>query len=119
LSTRNHPTHHDRYRPARAIWGVVVGLAGVFAVVFLAMWDTSESADLVHGAKVVALWACALAFVAGTLLSGVTEIGHRFTRCPSCARLLVRRRIDFQHSYYPCRRCDVTWTCPCHKLAGG
>lgn len=91
----------------------------MFACVFLAMWDTAESPALVHSTKVVAVWVAALASVAGTVFACVLDIAHRFARCPSCGRLLLRRRVDFRNSYYPCRRCDVTWTCPCHKMARG
>jgi hypothetical protein len=117
MKTQAHPTHHDHYRPGRLLWGVGLGLAGAFACVFLAMVNTEESGAFVHGAKQLALWAGALAFVGGTALAGVTDVAHRFARCPSCARLLLRSRIDYRHSYYPCRRCDVTWTCPCSKSA--
>src|SRR5262249_30415692 len=115
MKTRAHPTHHDHYRPGRLLWGVCVGLAGAFTCVFVAMVETEESSALVHFAKVSVLWAGALAFVGGTALACVTDIAHRFARCPSCSRLLLRSRIDYRNSYYPCRRCDVTWTCPCSK----
>ena len=117
MNIRAHPTHHDNYRPGRLLWGVGVGLAGVFAAVFLAMVDTDDYPGVIHGAKVVALWLSGLAFVGGTALAAVTDVTHRFTRCPSCAKLLVRSRMDYQRSYYRCRRCDVTWTCSCHKSA--
>ena len=117
MQTRSHPTHHDNYRPNRLIWGVVIALAGVFGCVFLAMVDTVESPAVVHAAKVGALWAGAFAFLGGTVFAAVLDIRHRFARCPSCARLLRRSRIDYRRSYYPCRRCDVTWTCPCRKFA--
>jgi prolipoprotein diacylglyceryltransferase len=119
MKTRTHPTHHDNYRPGRLFWGVGVALCGVFGCVFLAMLDTEESPAFLHIAKVLALWAGGLAFVGGTVLAGVTDITHRFARCPSCGRLLLRSRIDYRQSYYPCRRCDVTWTCPCCKSASG
>src|SRR5262245_36042526 len=119
MKTRPHPTHHDKYRPNRALWGVIVGLAGVFGCVFLAMVDTAQSPAVMHLAKVFLLWSGALAFVGGTAVASITEIGHRFTRCPSCRRLLVRSRIDYQRSYYRCRRCGVMWTCPCAKMARG
>lgn len=119
MKTRAHPTHHDNYRPGRLLWGVGIGVAGVFACVFLAMFDTDDYPGLVHGAKVVALWLGALAFVGGTGVAAVTDVTHRFARCPSCARLLMRTRMDYQRSYYPCRRCEVTWTCPCRKAASG
>jgi hypothetical protein len=119
VKTHRHPTHHDHYYPNRTLWAVIVGVGGVFACVFVAMVDTAESAAVVRAIKVSALLAGALAFVGGTVVAGVTEIPHRFARCPSCERLLFRTRIDFSQSYYPCRRCDVTWTCPCHKAARG
>src|SRR5262245_26809516 len=107
MQTRAHPTHHDNYRPRRALWGVVAGLAGVFACVFVAMVDTGGS-SILHALKASVLWAGALAFVGGTALAFFTEIPHRFARCASCARLLMRSRIDFDRSYYRCRKCDVT-----------
>jgi hypothetical protein len=109
-----HPTHHDTYRPGRAFWGALVGVAGVFACIFIAMVNTGGSA-VFHVLKVSALGTGALAFVGGTLLAVVTEVPHQFARCPSCGRLRWRSRIDYRQSYYPCRRCGVTWTCPCHK----
>jgi hypothetical protein len=119
MKTQTHPTHHDKYRPKRLFWGVGVGLAGVFGCVFLLMGDTGESPVVIRGTRLMGLWIGALAFVGGTGLAVVTDIAHRFARCPSCGRLLLRRRIDYQRSYYPCRRCDVTWTCPCRKFARG
>jgi hypothetical protein len=116
METRGHPTHHSNYRPGRSLWGVLGALAGVFVCVFLAMVDAGGSRVL-HVVKWSALWAGALAFVGGTVLAGITEIPHRFARCPACGRLLPRSRMDYQRSYYPCRRCAVTWTCPCHKDA--
>jgi hypothetical protein len=119
MKTRPHPTHHANYRPSWLLWGVGIGLFGAFGCVFILMIDTEESSALVHGTQVVALWAGALAFVVGAAFAVAIEVGHRFTRCPSCARLLTRKRIDYERSYYPCRRCDVTWTCPCSKSARG
>jgi hypothetical protein len=115
MKTRTHPTHHDNYHPNRLVWGVCIALAGVFGCVFLAMWDTAESPALLRGIKVVALWSGALAFVGGTAFAGAIDVRHKFARCPSCGRLRLRSRIDYRQSYYPCRRCDVTWTCPCRK----
>jgi hypothetical protein len=115
MKTQTHPAHHDNYRPNRVFWSVGIALAGVFGCVFLAMVDTAEASTVVRQAKVWGLWAGALAFVGGTLFAGVIDTAHRFTRCPSCRRLLLRSRIDYRQSYYPCRRCDVTWTCPCRK----
>jgi hypothetical protein len=96
----------------------VIGLAGAFSCVFVAMANTEEAPVVLHILKMSVLWAGALAFVGGTVVAGVTEIAHTFARCVSCGRLLRRSRIDFRQSYYPCRRCDVVWTCPCRKAAG-
>jgi hypothetical protein len=112
MKVRAHPTHHDKYRPARALWGVVVGLAGVFSCVFVLALDPGES-GMLRSLRLWALLIGALAFLGGTLAAIVTEIPHRLARCPSCSRLRWRSRIDRQQSYYPCRKCDVTWTCPC------
>ena len=109
METRAHPTHHDHYRPNRAVWGVAIGLAGVFLCVFVAMVNTGESAVL-RVVKVSALGTGAVAFVAGTILAALTEITHLFARCVTCGRLLRRSRMDARQSYYPCRRCNVTWT---------
>ena len=117
MKTQRHPTHHDNYRAGRLFWAIGIALVGVFACVFLAMMDTTAASDLVRLAKRSALWAGGLAFVGGTLYACVIDIAHRFTRCPSCGRRLLRSRIDYQQSYYPCRRCEVNWTCPCHKHA--
>lgn len=114
LETRAHPTHHAGYRPGRTLWGVGVGLVGVFAAVFVAMVDAGTS-SLLHGVKLSALWAGLAAFVGGTGLAVWTELGHSFPRCPSCRRRLVRSRRDYRQTYYPCRRCGIAWTCPCHK----
>jgi hypothetical protein len=114
MEIRAHPTHHSHYYPGRALWGVTVGLAGAFFCVFIAMVNPGASRAM-QVVRLSSLGACALAFVGGTLLAVVTEIPHRWARCPSCGRLRGRSRIDYQRSYYPCRRCDVMWTCPCHK----
>jgi hypothetical protein len=114
METRAHPTHHNRYRPHRTWWGVGIGLAGVFVSLFVAMVNT-EGSTVLHVLKTSVLCAGALAFVGGTALAAFTEIAHMFTRCVSCGRLLPRSRIDVRQSYYPCRRCNVTWTCPCRK----
>jgi hypothetical protein len=116
METRTHPTHHDGYHPSRAMWGAGIGLAGVFLCVFVTMVDAGES-RILHVLKASVLWAGALAFIGGTGLALLTEIPHRFARCVSCGRLLRRTRIDYQRSYYPCRRCKVRWTCPCRKAA--
>jgi hypothetical protein len=116
METRPHPTHHSHYHPGRAFWGVLVAVAGVFLGVFIAMVSPGESRVLAV-LRFSSLGASALAFVGGALLATVTEIPHRWPRCPSCRRLLWRSRIDYRQSYYPCRRCDVTWTCPCCKAA--
>jgi hypothetical protein len=114
MKTRTHPTHHQGFRPERAAWAVGIALAGVFVCVFALPMKTRES-PLRFAVKASALWAGALAFAGGTIVGCAIEIRHRFTRCASCGRLLVRRRVDWQKSYYPCRRCQVTWTCPCRK----
>jgi hypothetical protein len=116
METRAHPTHHSHYRPGRTLWGAVVGLAGVFLCVFIAMVNPGGSRVL-QVVRLSSLGAGALAFVGGTLLAAATEIPHGFARCPSCGRLLRRVRTDYRQSYYPCRRCDITWTCPCRKAA--
>jgi hypothetical protein len=117
METRAHPTHHSRYRPHRTAWGVGIGLAGVFSSVFVAMVET-EGSPVLLVLKTSVLWAGALAFVGGTTLAVLTEIPHMFARCVSCGRLLRRARMDVRQSYYPCRRCNLTWTCPCRKAAG-
>jgi hypothetical protein len=117
MKTRTHPTHHDNYRAGRVFWGVAIALVGLFGCVFLATMDTAGASNVGRLAKRWALWAGGLAFVAGSLYAAVIDIAHRFTRCPSCRRRILRSRIDYQQSYYPCRRCDVVWTCPCHKQA--
>ena len=114
MDTRAHPTHHAAYRPQRAAWAVGIGLAAVFICVFGAMLNTRESA-MRFALKASVLWTGALAFAGGTIVACVIEVGHRFARCASCRRLLVRTRIDYQRSYYRCRTCQVTWTCPCRK----
>ena len=117
MKTQRHPTHHDNYRAGRLFVAIAIALVGVFASIFVATIDTTASSDLVRQARRWTLWAGGLAFVGGTLYAIVIDIAHRFTRCPSCERRLMRSRIDYQQSYYPCRRCEVTWTCPCHKQA--
>ena len=114
MQTKVHPTHHQGFRPERAAWAVVIGLAGVFVCVFALMVPPRESA-VRYALRATGFWGGALAFVGGTLFASAIDVHHRFTRCVTCGRLLVRRRIDYQKSYYPCRRCQVTWTCPCRK----
>ncbi len=114
VNIRVHPTHHDGYRPDRAVWGVVIGLAGVFLCVFVAMVHPRESL-VRYVLRTTGLWLGALAFVGGTIVASVIETRHKFARCPTCGRLLLRSRIDYTRSYYRCRKCDVTWTCPCNK----
>ena len=96
--------------------GVMISLAGVFSCVFILMFDPGTSTVL-RVLKTAALGAGALAFVGGFVLAATVELPHMFPRCPSCHRLLLRTRVDFTQSYYPCRTCGVKWTCPCHKAA--
>ena len=116
METRPHPTHHDDYRSGRTFAGVVAGVAGVFACVFILMVNPGAS-EALRVVKAAGLIAGALAFAGGVVLAAITEIPHLFARCPSCGRLRVRTRVDFTQSYYPCRRCGVRWTCPCRKAA--
>lgn len=112
--TQVHPTHHDGFRPVIAMWAVVIALAGVFLCVFILMVHPRESL-VRYVVRTTGFWVGALAFVGGTIVASVIDIRHKFTRCPTCGRLLVRSRIDYTRSYYRCRKCDMTWTCPCSK----
>lgn len=69
-------------------------------------------------AKLAGLSIGALAFVAGFLLAAVTEGLHATTRCPECGRRIWRSEIGGSATYYPCRRCEITWTCECHNESG-
>ncbi len=106
MELRAHPTHHANFKQGRLLWGVVAGIGGVFFCVFVAMIDPGASAVL-RFVRTTALALGGLAFVGGTGVALVTDVGHRFARCTSCGRRIFRTRIDYRQSYYPCRRCGV------------
>src|SRR5262249_61801904 len=108
--------HHANYKPFHALWGVLTGLAGVFVgLLFLAI-ETRGSAVL-RFLKSSGLALCGLAFVGGVAFAAVKEGLHAIARCPQCQRRIFRSRTGYRVTYYPCRRCGITWTCECHKEA--
>jgi hypothetical protein len=118
VKERRHPTHHANYKPFRALWGVVVGLVGVVLGMFCLAIETHGSPAL-RILKQSALALCALAFAGGVVLAVVTEGLHAVSRCPECQRRIFRSRTGYSATYYPCRRCGITWTCDCHKDGSG
>ena len=118
VDERRHPTHHANYNPFHALWGVVAGLTGAFLGMLCLAIDTHGSA-VVRILKQSALALCGLAFAGGVVLAAVTEGLHAISRCPQCQRRIFRSRVGYSATYYPCRRCGITWTCECHKGGSG
>jgi hypothetical protein len=116
LDERRHPTHHANYNPYHAMWGVVVGLAGVFLGLLCLGLHPGESAAL-RVLETAVLGLAAVAFCGGVAFAAVKEGLHTITRCPQCQRRIFRSKTGYSATYYPCRRCGITWTCECHKEA--
>ena len=116
MDERQHPTHHANYKPFHAFWGAAVGLAGAFLGILCLTIQTGESAAL-RFLKTSALALCGLALAGGVAFAVVKEGLHGISRCPQCQRRIFRSRTGYRVTYYPCRRCGITWTCDCHTDA--
>jgi hypothetical protein len=116
MDERPHPTHHANYKPSHAMWGAIVAVGGVFLGIVCLAIETGDSAAL-RFLRTSALALCGLAFVGGVVFAAVKEGVHAVSRCPSCQRRIFRSRTGYRATYYPCRRCGITWTCECHKEA--
>lgn len=114
MRVQHHPTHHDGYRPSRVLAAVVTAVAGIF-VFFAALAIPGEPGSALRLLRRLILIASGAAAVVGFLATLILQLVHLFDRCPECRRIIFRTRIDYEASYYPCRRCGVRWTCGCHK----
>lgn len=113
-----HPTHDRDYgfRPvAYALLLAAAGIGSAIGVISLVPDDAAWAGIAKAGAFLSGVLVAGASF----LYLGVRKYLHGWALCPKCSRPIRRSRTDYVATYYPCRRCEITWICGCHKQADG